>query len=50
MSQLKVELIVKLVIELDDDSNLDEVLENMDYDFNSDNAGIKSEIVQWEQK
>ena len=47
-----IDVTVRLIIRADEDQNIDEVLENMDYNFTastSDNADIEgTEITGWE--
>jgi len=50
--KIYVNVTVRLIIRADEDQNIDEVLENMDYNFTaseSDNADIEdTEITDWE--
>ena len=50
--KIYVNVTVRLIIRADEDQNIDEVLENMDYKFTaseSDNADIEdTEITDWE--
>ena len=46
-----VKVVTKLVIRADDGVSIDEVLENMDYDFTSNNDGADiedTEIQEWD--
>ena len=50
--KMYIDVTVRLIIRADEDQNIDEVLENMDYNFTastSDNADIEgTEITGWE--
>ena len=53
MRKVYVNITTRLIIRADDDQPIDEVLENMDYNFTStnDKAEIEdTEIVDWEVK
>lgn len=53
MRRVCVEVKTCLIIEADEGINIDEVLENMDYDFSSQSEGadiVDTEIQNWEIK
>ena len=53
MRKVYIEVISRIIVRANDDQSIDEVLENMDYNFisNSDGADIEDmEIRDWEVK
>ena len=51
MKKVYVNVVTRLIIHADEDANIEEVMENMDYNFtsNNDDADIEdTEIQSWE--